>query len=107
MVKSSDAPVIIMIWNLIYFLDTETGEVYAMKIMQFTNAEEGIPSTAIREIALLKSLDHPNVIKLHKIINEDNALHLVFDNGDKDLKRHMDELGGSIEDIRSVKAILY
>ena len=44
-------------------LDVDTGDEFAIKIMAFTNTEEGIPSTAIREIALLKSLDHPNVIK--------------------------------------------
>lgn len=78
-----------------------------MKIMNFTNAEEGIPSTAIREISLLKSLDHPNVIKLHKIINEDNRLHLVFDNGDRDLKKYMDDQGGRISDLHSMKVIVY
>jgi serine/threonine protein kinase len=78
-----------------------------MKIMAFTNAEEGIPSTAIREIALLKSLDHPNVIKLHKIINEDSRLHLVFDNGNVDLKKFMDDDGGKIKNTESLKIILF
>lgn len=71
-----------------------------MKIMAFSNAEEGIPSTAIREIALLKSLDHPNVIKLHQIINADFRLHLVFDNGDRDLKKYMDDHGGRVKDLK-------
>lgn len=36
--------------------DTETGEIYALKKIRLESEEEGIPSTAIREIALLKEL---------------------------------------------------
>lgn len=30
--------------------------------------EEGVPSTCIREISILKSLDHANIVKLHDVI---------------------------------------
>jgi serine/threonine protein kinase len=36
--------------------DTETGEIYALKKIRLESEDEGIPSTAIREIALLKEL---------------------------------------------------
>jgi serine/threonine protein kinase len=36
--------------------DTETGKIYALKKIRLESEEEGIPSTAIREIALLKEL---------------------------------------------------
>jgi serine/threonine protein kinase len=36
--------------------DTETNEIYALKKIKLETEQEGIPSTAIREIALLKEL---------------------------------------------------
>lgn len=51
--------------------DTSTGEVYALKKIRLESEDEGIPSTAIREIALLKELQHPNIVKLHDVIHTD------------------------------------
>jgi hypothetical protein len=31
--------------------------------------DEGIPSTAIREISLLKTLKHPNIVSLREVIS--------------------------------------
>ena len=36
--------------------DTESGAIYALKKIRLESEDEGIPSTAIREIALLKEL---------------------------------------------------
>ncbi len=49
----------------VYFArDKTTNEYVAMKKMVLNSDEEGIPSTAIREISLLKELsDHPNIVK--------------------------------------------
>ncbi len=41
-----------------------TGEVVAMKKIRLESEEEGVPSTAIREISLLKELQHPNIVCL-------------------------------------------
>ena len=40
------------------------GEIVALKKIRINAKEEGFPSTAIREIALLKEFDHPNIEKL-------------------------------------------
>jgi serine/threonine protein kinase len=42
----------------------KTGEIVAMKKIRLESEEEGVPSTAIREISLLKELQHPNVVGL-------------------------------------------
>lgn len=39
-----------------------TGQVVAMKKIRLESEEEGVPSTAIREISLLKELHHPNIV---------------------------------------------
>lgn len=50
-------------------LDKQTGSVVAIKKIRLDHADEGIPSTAIREISLLQELDHPNIIKLMDIMH--------------------------------------
>lgn len=42
--------------------DIETNEIFALKKIRLESEDEGIPSTAIREIALLKELQHPNIV---------------------------------------------
>ncbi len=41
----------------------ETDEIVALKRIRLESEDEGVPCTAIREISLLKELDHPNVVK--------------------------------------------
>lgn len=57
---------------------------------------EGVPSTAIREISLLKELDHPKVVRLYDVIHSDQKLYLVFEYLDNDLKKFMDTHSGPL-----------
>jgi negative regulator of the PHO system len=57
------------------------------------DSEEGTPSTAIREISLMKELRHENIVALHDVIHTENKLMLVFEYMDKDLKKYMDARG--------------
>lgn len=41
-----------------------TNELVALKKIRLENEDEGVPSTAIREITLLKELAHPNIVWL-------------------------------------------
>ena len=42
--------------------DKETGQIVALKKVRMGNEDEGVPSTALREIALLKEIQHPNTV---------------------------------------------
>ena len=53
--------------------------------------EEGMPSTALREISLLKELQHPNVVNLNDVVQDGARLYLIFEFLDRDLKRHIDD----------------
>jgi serine/threonine protein kinase len=44
-----------------------------------SSVNKGIPSTAIREISLLKELQHPSIVKLCDVIHTENKLTLVFE----------------------------
>jgi serine/threonine protein kinase len=44
--------------------DTTNGELIALKKIKFNNDDEGIPSTAIREVCLLKDLRHDNIVEV-------------------------------------------
>lgn len=69
-----------------------TNEIVALKDIHL-DAEEGTPSTAIREISLMKELRHTNVVRLHDVIHTESKLMLVFEFMEQDLKRYMDVHG--------------
>ena len=64
-----------------------SSEVVAMKQMKLDHQEEGVPSTAIREIALLKELSHVNVVRLLDVFCKPGKLVLVFEFLENDLKK--------------------
>jgi len=67
-----------------------TGELVALKKIGLEAEDEGIPSTAIREISILKELQHPNIVRLHDVIHTEKKLTLVFEYLDLDLKKFLD-----------------
>lgn len=86
--------------------DKNTGEVYALKRIKLESEDEGIPSTAIREIALLKELQHPNIVRLHDVVHAESTLTLVFEFLDKDLHQLMKATGKEGLDTPIVKSFL-
>lgn len=65
-----------------------------MKKIRLEKEDDGVPSTAIREIALLKGLRHPNIVELKEVIYENEKLHLVFEYCEFDLKKYMKTKNG-------------
>ncbi|KAL3938134.1 MAG: hypothetical protein SGBAC_006896 [Bacillariaceae sp.] len=72
----------------------DTGDIVAIKRIPFADStpEGGVPCNVIREISLLRELDHPNVVKLLDIKQADpGGLYLVFEFVAHDLKTYMDQ----------------
>ncbi|OAA50583.1 Cell division control protein [Metarhizium rileyi] len=70
-----------------------SGRIVALKKIRLEAEDEGVPSTAIREISLLKELRDPTIIRLFNIVHSDgHKLYLVFEFADLDLKRYMEAL---------------
>lgn len=72
------------------------------------DSEEGTPSTAIREISLMKELEYENIVTLYDVIHTENKLTLIFEYMDQDLKRYMETHGnqGAL-DIKIVKSFMF
>jgi len=84
----------------------ETQEIVALKRVRLDDDDEGVPSSALREICLLKELKHKNIVRLHDVLHSDKKLTLVFEHCDQDLKKYFDSLNGEIDpDI--VKSFMY
>uniref|UniRef100_A0A914CRS6 cyclin-dependent kinase n=1 Tax=Acrobeloides nanus TaxID=290746 RepID=A0A914CRS6_9BILA len=81
-----------------------TGKSVALKEIRLEH-EEGAPCTAIREVSLLRSLKHVNVVTLHDIVYTDRMLTLVFEFIEHDLRDYMEELENMIS-MSNVKLFL-
>ncbi|GAA5973107.1 hypothetical protein JCM21900_001128 [Sporobolomyces salmonicolor] len=74
----------------------QTGQIVAMKKIRLEDDDEGVPSTALREVSVLMELGQSAhrgsecVVKLLDVIHSDDRLCLVFEYLDLDLKRYMD-----------------
>ncbi|KAL3527719.1 hypothetical protein ACH5RR_012375 [Cinchona calisaya] len=89
--------------------ERQTGEIVALKKIRMDNEKEGFPITAIREIKILKKLQHENVIQLKEIVtspgrdvdeqgNPDGnrykgSIYMVFEYMDHDLTGLADRPG--------------
>ena len=84
----------------------ETNQIVALKKIRLENEDEGIPSTAIREISILKQLKHPYIVNLLDLIHGEKKLYLVFEYMDHDLKKYLDLNNGPLNP-QLVKSYLY
>lgn len=105
----------------------ETMEIVALKRVRLDEDDEGVPSSALREICLLKvnylkpihfyyvlfntlfliqELKHKNIVRLYDVLHSDKKLTLVFEHCDQDLKKYFDSLNGDI-DLDVVKSFMY
>lgn len=108
----------------------DTLEIVALKRVRLDEDEEGVPSSALREICLLKvlwnrvqfsflvfknsynvcillqELKHKNIVRLYDVLHSDKKLTLVFEHCDQDLKKYFDSLNGEI-DLDVVKSFMY
>ncbi|ETW87697.1 hypothetical protein HETIRDRAFT_378853, partial [Heterobasidion irregulare TC 32-1] len=84
-----------------------TNEIVALKEIHL-DAEEGTPSTAIREISLMKELKHVNIVRLHDVIHTETKLVLIFEYCERDLKKYMDANGdrGALDPV-TVRSFMY
>ncbi|KAJ9067411.1 negative regulator of the PHO system [Entomophthora muscae] len=84
-----------------------TGETVALKEINL-DPDEGAPSTAIREISLMKELKHPNIVKLLDVVHTETRLTLVFEYMEQDLKKYQDTRGqNGVLEPATIKKFMY
>lgn len=65
--------------------NVETNVTAALKRLRMESEREGMPITAVREIKLLQSLRHENVVSLREMMIEEGNIYMVFEYMDHDL----------------------
>lgn len=70
-----------------------SGKQVAIKKIPICHEADGVPNTALREIATLQDCNHPNVIKLRQVESTLTSLYLVFDYYDMDLRAFLKRFG--------------
>uniref|UniRef100_A0A915E1M5 Cell division protein kinase 5 n=1 Tax=Ditylenchus dipsaci TaxID=166011 RepID=A0A915E1M5_9BILA len=86
------------LWTVFKARNRESEAVVALKVVRLDDEDEGVPSSALREICLLKELRHENVVRLCDVVHSANKLTLVFEFCDQDLKKFFDTCNGEIDE---------
>ncbi|OWB54736.1 ATP binding protein [[Candida] boidinii] len=75
-----------------------TNSFVALKRLRLETEREGFPITASREIGLLQSFDHPNIVGLSEMMVEKNSIYMVFPYMDHDLSGLLQQHNIAISD---------
>ena len=84
-------------WIVFKARDKRTGEVAALKRVIMDEADDGFPLTALREVNILLSLDHPSIVNVNEVVvgSKLNFVFMVMEYVENDLKGLMDQMAES------------
>ncbi|CAL0303705.1 unnamed protein product [Lupinus luteus] len=71
-----------------------TGEIVAIKQIDFRYDQNAVPSSLIREVSLLRELNHDNIVRLLNVLSTETYVSLVFELLDQDLGRYISRNNG-------------
>jgi len=87
--------------------DTKKNSTVAIKKIKYHYEGEGIPATSIREIGILRSLNHPNIVGLKDIVHGDNSsLYLSFEYMNMDLSGFIKKCQREVP-LKAIRKIIY
>ncbi|CAI2725347.1 unnamed protein product [Schistosoma spindalis] len=74
--------------------DTVSKEVVALKKVRMENVRDGIPISSLREITLLLSIKHPNVVHLREVVvgRSLDSIFLVMEYCEQDMASLLDNM---------------
>lgn len=74
-------------YGLVYkVLNKINNKILAIKKFRFNQNENGIPQSTLREIVILKNLNHPNIIKIGNVIVQQGNVYMIMDYISNNLK---------------------
>ncbi|KAM7537305.1 hypothetical protein Aperf_G00000064233 [Anoplocephala perfoliata] len=87
--------------------DSITGEIVALKKVRMENERDGIPISSLREITLLLSIKHPNVVQLKEVVvgRSLDSIFLSMEYCEQDLASLLDNMPNSFTEAQ-VKGIM-
>jgi cyclin-dependent kinase 1 len=89
-------------------LNKKTNEVIAIKKIKIELDSEGVPSTALREISILRELKHKNIVELKDVVCSENKLYLLFEYLEIDLRKYLESLGqDEVLDAEIIKSLIF
>ncbi|KAH9658827.1 protein kinase domain-containing protein [Citrus sinensis] len=88
--------------------DTDTDETVLLKTVFIRDSSECVPSSILTKISLLKVMEHPHILRLLDVVNEENRKHVyqVFECAGPDLKTVIKKFPGKIKNPKIVKVLL-
>lgn len=88
--------------------DPENNQEYALKKSKLENDSQGVSANSLREITILRNINHDNIVKLHTLeVNEKNIL-LCLEYCEYDLDKYWNtRYSNSSPDLRTIKKIMY
>ncbi|EFO27791.1 CMGC/CDK/CDC2 protein kinase [Loa loa] len=78
-------------------VDIRTGKLVALKRLCFDRTPDGMLKPAVlREISIMRELDHPNIVRLEEVIFDETNVHLAFEFLYIDLWKYLKQLPRNI-----------
>ena len=74
----------------------ETGNLVAIKKFKDSDDDETIRKTTIREVRILRMLQHDNIVSMYEAFRRKGKLYLVFEYVDKNLLEVLQEFANGI-----------
>ena len=71
-----------------------TGQIFALKKIKVDGEHEGVPMTTLREITLLRRLQHENIVSLKEVVvgSKLNSMFLAFEYCEHDMAQLLDTM---------------
>ena len=72
--------------------DKSTGEIVALKKVRMLGDNDGFPITSLREIKILSTIKHPNIVNLKEVVvgYKKDSVFLAFEYCEADLSNLVD-----------------
>jgi len=86
--------------------ERSSGKHVALKKIRLDHEDEGVPGTAIREVSILQTMKHPNIVDIREVHCTKEQMYLVFEFIDYDLKRYM-KVHGNVVPQNQIKDLTY
>ncbi|KAL0425510.1 UNVERIFIED_CONTAM: Cell division control protein 2 [Sesamum radiatum] len=89
------------------YKDLRNGQTVAVKWIKIGDKDEGLPHEVLREISVLKELDHENIVRLLDVVAKEKSIYLVFEYLDLDLGKFITDHSTTGIDPLVIKGFLF